>query len=370
MGLPLRNAVTRGLAVVVMLALGMGLGAVQFIPTYEAANNNFRSDAASFEQVLDWAHPPRDVIQFLMPNFYGNPSHHSYFDVFTGQSVSLADTAVNNAAGNRITTINWSVERNYVEAALYVGTLPLALALYGLVRRRTVHQVILALLAIAALTFMFGLPTYALLYYTLPGFNQLHTPFRWVFPLTLCIAVLAGIGMESLVSSAEKWASHKWDRRFGVALVAVGGLTLAALLVSRLFYAQLAPLVDRIFNALALAPDAFIDASMFYSYEFVTVLIFGVVTLLAGAVFLFPSTPSPFSYAGGEKGSQAPRPVYGGEGFGVRGIFALVLIAADLMIASYSFNPPATRRCWISRRQQLRGCKSSRASGATSRSKT
>src|SRR5262249_55425553 len=154
---------------------------IQFIPTVEDASTNFRSDAASLQQVRDWAHPPRDLIQFLMPNFYGNPSHHGYFDVFTGQSVSLIDTTVNNPAGNRITTIDWGI-KNYVEGALYVGILPLALAAYGLIRRRTAHQIIMALLGLIALTFMFGLPTYALIY-ILPGINQLHSPFRWVFAL-------------------------------------------------------------------------------------------------------------------------------------------------------------------------------------------
>src|SRR5204862_4157073 len=117
---------------------------------------------------------------------------------------------------------------------------------------------------IVSLTFMFGLPTYALLYYGFPGINQLHSPFRWVFPLTLCVALLAGFGMDSLVTAADKWA-----RRFGWALVGVGALTLVGLLVSRLAYEQVAPLVERIFNALALAPNAFSDAGMFYSYEFV-----------------------------------------------------------------------------------------------------
>ncbi|MCC6803723.1 MAG: hypothetical protein IT319_12640, partial [Anaerolineae bacterium] len=175
---PLRFVIGRGVLVVVRIALGMGVGAVQFIPIFEAAQDNFRSEAASLEQVRGWALPARDAIQFVMPNFYGSPAQHSYLDVFTGQTVSLTDTPVLNADGDPLTNTYWGVERNYVEAALYVGILPLALALYGMIRRRTAQQVILALLAVAALTFMFGLPTYAVLYYGFPGINQLHSPFR------------------------------------------------------------------------------------------------------------------------------------------------------------------------------------------------
>lgn len=310
---PIWSIITRGLVVGGMVALGISLGAVQFIPTVEAAQNNFRSDTASLQQVLDWAHPARDVVQFVMPNFYGNPSHHSYFDVFSGQTVSLTDTPTLNAENQPLTTIDWG-EKNYVEAALYVGILPLALAVYGLLRRRTVQQIILALLGLASLTFMFGLPTYALLY-LLPGINQLHSPFRWVFPLTLCIAALAGFGMDSLLSSEKS----KWTRRFGFALAGVGALTLVGLMLSRLFYAQVAPLVERIFTALAHASRAFTNAEMFYSYTFVNVLIFGVVTLLAGIVFLLRT--------------QARFPIRAVS------IGAVALIAADLMLASYSFNP-------------------------------
>ena len=313
---PLHRLIVRGFAVAAMLALGMGIGAVQFIPTFEAAQNNFRSDAASLQQVLDWANPPRDAIQFLLPNFYGSPAQHSYIDVFSGQTVSLTATAVTNAEGNPLTTIDWGVERNYVEAALYVGILPLALAAYGLVRRRTVHQITLTMLGLASLTFMFGLPTYALVY-VLPGINQLHSPFRWVFPLTLCVALLAGFGLDALIRDAEKWA-----RRFGLALVAVGGLTLAGLLVSRLAYAQFEPLIRRVFECMALATQAFSDPRMFYSYEFIQVLVFGVVTLLAGGVFLLRGVGAR---------SIVPRRIWP--------IGAVILIAADLMIASYSFNP-------------------------------
>ncbi len=63
-----------------------------------------------------------------MPNFYGNPAHHSYFDLFTGQTVP----ATVNALGQSIDTIDWGI-KNYVEGALYLGILPLALAIYALV---------------------------------------------------------------------------------------------------------------------------------------------------------------------------------------------------------------------------------------------
>ncbi|MEO8612003.1 MAG: oligosaccharide flippase family protein [Chloroflexota bacterium] len=354
----IRWFITRGAWLVAMVALGMGLGAIQFIPLFEYAGYNFRSDSASLQQVLGWAHPKRDVIQFALPNFYGNPAHHNYVDVFTGQTVP----ATVNAAGNPIDTIDWGI-KNYVEGALYLGILPLALALYGLldawlkvgVRQTNTptnppYRVIFLILALVSLTFMFGLPTYAALY-ILPGISQLHSPFRWIFAVTLSVAVMAGFGAEGLIKSP----SPKWTRRFGYGLAGAGIVILLALLASRIFFAQVEPLIDKVFHALAKAPEAFADARMFYSYEFTNVLVFGLMTLFAGVLFRWVGRKPPTDNVG-------VRHVVPGVPFWQ--IFAIALVAIDLMIASWGFNPasdpalldftpPAIQ--WLMQKQQTEG---------------
>ncbi len=368
-----------------MVALGLGLGAVQFIPLFEFASLNYRDGRTTLEQVLGWAHPLRDVVQFALPNFYGNPSHHSYFDVFTGQTVP----ATVNALGQSISTIDWGI-KNYVEGALYLGILPLALAAFALVEAWTSrknlppaspefgeenrnngdppspnsggggvapYRLMFALLALAGLTFMFGLPTYAVLHYGLPGFNQLHSPFRWIFAVTFSVAVLAGFGAEVLVAltpaksgvgeglrpSPTDHPIRRWSRRFGWALIAVGGLALLALLLSRLFYPQIEPVIDRLFQSLAGATNAYADARMFYSYQFTNVLTFGVMTLGAGVVFLLTAKPLPLTPYTERGGNTSSKPF--SKWRGVWGevkiwqIVAVGLIALDLMIASWNFNP-------------------------------
>ncbi len=412
-----RPVITRGLLLVGMVILGVALGAVQFIPTFEAASGNFRSESASFQQVLDWAHPTRDVIQFLLPNFYGSPAQHGYVDVFANQYVDLTAQEVISAAGERLTRIDWGL-KNYVESALYVGILPLALAAFtvgvqvlkrqrsdplpnpppnsgeganmfatrqeiGLSREplaplpefgegpgvgleplgRGSAKITFALLALVALTFMFGLPTYALLYYGFPGISQLHSPFRWVFALTLCVAVLAGFGLDDLLAGV----AAKWARRIGIALLALGVLLGAGLMLSRVIYPQIEPALDSLWRGLALAPNAFSDTRMFFSVQFVNALILAVMLAGAGAVFTFAAarksaglrtevqelsennlTPQPpllFS----ERGSQVASSRLRGRGdLGVRGIevFAVLFIAADLMIASWGFNP-ASDPAWL-----------------------
>ncbi|MDX2161694.1 MAG: oligosaccharide flippase family protein [bacterium] len=315
-------ALQRGAAMLVMVAIGVGIGAVQFVPLFQAAANNFRSDGTTFDQVLGWAHPLRDVVQFALPNFYGNPSHHTIFDVFTLQQVPVTVNALGEARAHT----EWGI-KNYVEAALYVGILPLILAAFGLAAHNP-RKWIFAGLGLFAFTVMFGLPTYAILYFTLPGIDQLHSPFRWVFALTLCVAALAGLGADHLASRAHDPAFMRRVRRIGAALCAAGlGIGLG-LVASRLLYEQVtAGIVERIFNGMALATSAFPDARAFYSYQFVNIALFAAALAASGVVL---------AWAGRAHAStrRAWEP------------FAVGVIALDLIIASFSFNP-ASDPAWL-----------------------
>ena len=168
-----------GQAAVIVL-LGLGLGAVQIVPLFELVRTSFRQGSASYSDVVGWAYPLRQIVTFFIPDFYGNPSQHSYFDVI--------DRTVKAAP-----TIFWGI-KNYVEAGSYVGILPLLLAAVAVLRRAR-RSATFGVLVVLSLLFAFGTPLYAALFYGLPGYNQLHSAFRWVYPYTLSIAVLAGIAV-------------------------------------------------------------------------------------------------------------------------------------------------------------------------------
>ncbi len=308
---------------IAMMALGLALGAVQFLPLFELASRNFRSGSVSLIQVLGWAHPMRDFVQFLMPNFYGSPAHHAVYDLFSGQWQSIHFV---NGLGQTVTNTSWGI-KNYVEGALYLGVLPLALALFALIdsilSRRAPerlqaapYRVLFVALALLSLSFMFGFQSYALLF-ALPGIDQLHSPFRWVFALTLSVAVLAGFGLDAIARADRRG----WARGFGVVLTALGGAGLVGLLLTRLFYERVAPIVERVFNGMALANTAFPDAQTFYSYEAVNAAIFLAVTLGAGIVILLARRRTTV------------------RGLPLWAAGAMALVAADLMIASWGFNP-------------------------------
>ncbi len=71
------------------------LGAVQFVPLYEVGQTNFREGSSSLAEVRGWGFPARRVLTLVLPNFFGNPSHHEYRDVFTGDLTPFTT----NAAG-------------------------------------------------------------------------------------------------------------------------------------------------------------------------------------------------------------------------------------------------------------------------------
>lgn len=296
----------------IMVGVGVALGAVQAIPLFEFAQTNWRAERSDLATVLSYAHPPRDLLQFVLPNFYGNPSHHRIFDVFSGQWVALSTPQ---------THTEWGI-KNYVEGALYVGIMPLLLSAYALwTGWRIRHQhathppycLLFAVLGVLAVLFMFGSPLYALLY-SLPAFNQLNSPFRWVYALTVCVAVLSAFGMQALAQQpARKW---------GIAFSTAGGILIVGLGLSRVGYGALEPTLTRVFEGLTNATNAFPDVQLFYSYQVVNALVLAAILAIGGGLWW---------WAG--RTHARPRTAH------IWQVAMIALVSADLMVASWGFNP-------------------------------
>ncbi|HZY40823.1 MAG TPA: hypothetical protein VFF59_02385, partial [Anaerolineae bacterium] len=214
-------------ALVVMIVLGVGLAAIQILPLAEILPQNFREGSATFEQVRSYGYPPRHVLEMLMPNFFGSPAEHTVLNLFTGQTVPMVLNARGKINPQGAYSTMWGI-KNYVEGGAYVGLLPLLLALvaisgtlrgsriaYSELRKKQISPSLrpavslsinwfFIILALISLAFMFGTPLYAILYYGLPGINQLHSPFRWVWPFTISIAVLAAMGIDRLMQDRER----------------------------------------------------------------------------------------------------------------------------------------------------------------------
>lgn len=356
------------LALISLVVLGVGMAAIQLLPYVEILPQNFRAGSATFDQVRGWALPPRHVLAMLMPDFFGNPAQHTVFDIMTGQNV-LLNSPFNAQNPQGASSTMWGI-KNYVEGGAYLGILPLLLALYGLVRggypHTRAHRWFFVFLAAISLAFMFGTPLYALLYYGLPGINQLHSPFRWIWPFTISIAVLAGLGVDALMIHdlrdkyvrARKGLINLFCLNGPVSFRTIlagfafwPGITLLlSLFASRLFFpAPSIALADRLMNSLALANTAFDNPQLFYSHLWRNLLLFASFLTMSGVVLRVSLCPI-----------FGPLPQ--GRRVAIWKPLLLMVIALDLLAGAIGFNPAVDPKLldytppvidWLKRDQSL-----------------
>ncbi len=370
------------LGVVLIVVLGLVLGAVQLLPFYEVARDSFRQGAVTLQQVLGWAYPVRRLITFFIPNFYGNPTHRTLTDVFSGQEIRAGTSAL----GDTVSSFDWGI-KNYVEGGAYLGILPLLLAGVavlrpgvaaggsdgpGLQRNRLVRALLgwirqpyvplLVALATFSLACMYGTPVYALVY-VLPFMGQSHSPFRWVFPFTVAVAALAGLGVSAISTACRQRSSKGMGQALpapvstdtgrspgsplqqrsrlqslvllgapmdvisvtAVAAIWGGFLTGVGVLASFLAYDAIEPLVSRAFWSLARAANVFPDARAFYSYLVPGVLRFAAFLLSAGIVLRVSKCPIHLPRVLGRLPVWKP--------------LAVIVVLVDLVLFGAGFNP-------------------------------
>jgi len=326
-----------------MAVLGAMFGAAQFVPLYEYATTNFRQGSATYEEVIGWAFPKRRLIAMLIPNFFGNPTHHRWFDLFDRQWHPVLHDIHGNPTMTP-NTIYWGI-KNAVEGGSYVGILPLLLALIAVWGKTgskkgagcdplsRFYVWFFAALALFSLSLVFGLPTYRLIF-ALPFLNQLHSPFRWLFPYTLSIALLAGLGAGYLSGTGRKttsWQSpftgENTQRMVGWPVFWAGVAMVAGLLLSLLVADRLYPLAERAVMRLALAEFSFESGRMFFMYQWANLLVFALMLIAGGALLRVTRCPI---YLPDRLG-----------GYAVWKPLAVSIIVLDLFMAGYGFNPAA-----------------------------
>jgi O-antigen/teichoic acid export membrane protein len=358
----------------VMAVLGMALGSVQLTPLYELAKENFRQGSVNLKQVLDWAWPKKQIVTFILPDFFGNPTAHSYFDIWRRVWVPVTNNALGEPLSN-ITggAIDWGI-KNYVEGANYLGLGTLLLAVIAALAGarewlagRKAHGepqpasaalaslpyiAGFAVLAVLSLLFAFGTPLYAVLFYLAPGYNQLHSAFRWVFPYTLSMAMLAGFGLDVLLAGNLRPGLRRTVNWLAGLAAAAGLLILAAVALSVVMPGPFIALGNKLLASSDLAQQrGFADGAMAWSYEAMSLARAGLMALLTGIAVWWaarPNPPAPFpAKEGGGRAasvSGSPSPVRGSgvprrRGEGVRSLPLLAVLILDLWLFGHSFNP-------------------------------
>lgn len=191
-----RSFIARCSLFLVSLVIGIGLAAVQLLPTAELMWNSQRAGGVDYDRAATYSFWPWRLLTFFAPDFFGNPGRGEYWGYAT-----------------------------YWEDAGYVGVLPLLLALGAIAqwgkgtRPGDVQQqrgfwvgcVIVGLaLALGKYT-----PLFPFLFRHVPTFDLFQAPARWLAVVTVALAALSGIG-------AQHWPVGKTGRRWGMAWLIIG----------------------------------------------------------------------------------------------------------------------------------------------------
>lgn len=159
------------LHVLLLLSLGVGLAAIQIIPTAELAGYSVRK-TYSFAEFITFSLPPRQLLTLLFPFVFGSDPTTPYYG-----------------------------EWNSTELAGYVGLLPLMLAAAGCAAERRNRLSLFWLVAglIALLLALGDATPLARLAYFLPVNNRFRAPARHLIELTFAASVLAGLGLNAIL---------------------------------------------------------------------------------------------------------------------------------------------------------------------------
>ncbi|MDD5369832.1 MAG: YfhO family protein [Anaerolineaceae bacterium] len=202
--------------------LGAGLAAAQLIPTTEFLLQSQRASAVDYGLALNYSFWPWRLLTLIAPVMFGSPVSGDYW-----------------------------YAAYYWEDAIYIGLLPLLLAILGAMKifrmRRDGEFRLLSkqylplvgfLLMLLPITLMLALggntPVFPALYQYIPTFNMFQAPTRWMIWFVFILALLAGIGVQ--VWKRPEGRGLYWARLAtagaaavligsGVAWVYMGGVT-------------------------------------------------------------------------------------------------------------------------------------------------
>lgn len=182
-----------------LLALAAAITAIEWMPFLALGEWLLEAPGASASEAGKYHWHPSNLLQLLDPAALGGPA--DYF--------------------GRV---------SYWEVLLSFGWIPLVLAVVATAAARDRGEVRgWAALAVAAIVFAAGpgLGLFTVLYAIVPGMGQFRVPARAMFLASLAVAMLAGLGFQTLVRGdrrLRRWVANRYRR----AAVAIAGLVILA----------------------------------------------------------------------------------------------------------------------------------------------
>jgi hypothetical protein len=183
----------------IAMSVAFMLSAVQLLPTVEYLVHSHRATEVERELALVYSFWPWRLLGLVMPNLFGSPATGDY----------------------------WGYA-NYWEDAIYIGILPLVLAIFACIRgiKRSKYSALILLLIGTSITSMLlalgkNTPIFTFLYEHVPTFDLFQAPARWTILMIFSLSLLAAIGAE--LWQQQELLSLFWVR-LGTAGAAAAGI--------------------------------------------------------------------------------------------------------------------------------------------------
>lgn len=160
----------------ILYSLFFILTSVQWRPTWELISLSARSvDQVDWQQP-GWFIPWKHLVQFFVPDFFGNPATLNYWGVW-----------------------------NYGEFIGYLGVIPLILVFLLIFSKKSNYSKFYILASIFFLTFALPTPWAKLIYRWQIPFLSTSQPTRLIFLVDFCLAVLAAFGAQLVIKRKYKF---------------------------------------------------------------------------------------------------------------------------------------------------------------------
>ncbi len=148
--------------------------AIQWIPTLQFIFSSARSLDQADWRLAGWFVPWQNIVQFIVPDFFGNPATLNYFGVF-----------------------------NYGEFIGYVGIFPLIMAIFSIFNKSKTTFMFWAILLLALL-FAFPTPLAKIPFKLNIPFISTSQPTRLLFIVDFTLSVLAAFGVDYFIKTKNK----------------------------------------------------------------------------------------------------------------------------------------------------------------------
>lgn len=149
--------------------------AVQWLPTLKLISLSARSLDVTGWRVEGWFIPWQNIVQFVVPDFFGNPATLNYYGIW-----------------------------NYGEFIGYIGILPLIFALFALFFRRDKKTFFFDVMLVASLVLAFPTLIAKIPFKLEIPFLSTAQPTRLIFIIDFCLAVLSSFGLDYLLRVKNK----------------------------------------------------------------------------------------------------------------------------------------------------------------------